>query len=179
MKPWSLSLRGCSFCPKRGLRAAGIGLAVWLALPVRLALAEKPAASTRVSKSSNDAPSANVSKLQAWRDAELIASLAPGRTEVIGAGDSMKPVYGENTILVLSKIAFDDLKPGMNVVYTNRRGRLVVHQSIARDASGWRARGINNAQEDPERVTRENLVGVVYASLAYNANIANGQGAKR
>jgi len=50
------------------------------------------------------APAANVSKLQAWKDAEAIAALAPGRSEVIGAGDSMKPVYGENTILVISKI---------------------------------------------------------------------------
>ncbi len=114
------------------------------------------------------APSANASKLQAWKDAEAIAALAPGRSEVIGAGDSMKPVYGENTILVLSKIGYDELKPGMNVVYTNRRAKLVVHQTLTREAKGWRVQGINNAREDQERVTRDNLVGVVYASLSYS-----------
>ncbi len=106
--------------------------------------------------------------MQAWKDATEIASLAPGRTEVIGAGDSMKPVYGENTILVISKIAYDDLKPAMNVVYHNRRGKMVVHQLLERGASGWRVKGINNPQEDKDRVTRDNLVGVVYASLAYH-----------
>jgi hypothetical protein len=79
----------------------------------------------------------------------------------------MKPVYGENTILVISKIAFEDLKPAMNVVYTNKRGKLVVHQVVSREAAGWRVQGINNAKEDRERVTRENLMGVVYASLSY------------
>jgi hypothetical protein len=126
-----------------------------------------PPAPASHEKSSATAPAANVSKIQAWKDAELIASLAPGRAEVIGAGDSMKPVYGENTILVISKIAFEDIKPAMNVVYTNRRGKLVVHQVIAREAGGWRVQGINNAKEDRERVTRENLMGVVYASLSY------------
>jgi hypothetical protein len=119
-------------------------------------------------KSSTTPPAANVTKMQAWKDATEIASLAPGRTEVIGAGDSMKPVYGENTILVISKIAYDELKPAMNVVYHNRRGKMVVHQLLERGASGWRVKGINNPQEDKDRVTRDNLVGVVYASLAYH-----------
>jgi hypothetical protein len=80
----------------------------------------------------------------------------------------MKPVYGENTILVISKISYDELKPGMNVVYTNRRAKLVVHQTLAREAKGWRVQGINNELEDQDRVTRENLAGVVYASLSYS-----------
>ncbi|MGC4075127.1 MAG: hypothetical protein QM760_22020 [Nibricoccus sp.] len=80
----------------------------------------------------------------------------------------MKPVYGENTILVISKISYDELKPGMNVVYTNRRSKLVVHQALSREAKGWRVQGLNNEREDQDRVTRENLVGVVYASLSYS-----------
>jgi hypothetical protein len=119
-------------------------------------------------KSSTTPPAANTTKIQAWKDATEIASLAPGRTEVIGAGDSMKPVYGENTILVISKITYDALKPGMNAVYYNRRGKMVVHQLIEREAGGWRIKGINNPREDQDRVTRDNLVGVVYASLAYS-----------
>jgi hypothetical protein len=154
----------------RNARAACLGVVCLWSLTTP-ALAEKPAqapASASREKNAQDAPAANVSKLQAWKDAEAIAALAPGRTEVIGAGDSMKPVYGANTILVISKIAYDDLKPGMSVVYSNRVGKLVVHQTLAREAKGWRVQGINNTREDKDRVTRENLVGVVYASLSYS-----------
>jgi hypothetical protein len=126
------------------------------------ALSAEPAATPKAT------PAANVSKLQAWRDAELIASMAPGRTEVIGTGDSMKPVYGDNTILVISKIDFDDLKSGMTVAYLNGRGRHVVHQLLIKEAEGWRIQGLNNENEDTDRVTRGNLIGVVYASLSYS-----------
>ncbi len=112
-------------------------------------------------------PASDVRRLQAWKDAQLIASLGPGRMEVMGAGDSMKPIYGENTILVINKIAFDDLKPGMNAAYTNSRSRQVVHQLIAKDALGWRIQGHNNPTADADRVTRHNLIGVVYASIVY------------
>ncbi len=141
---------------------AGVAVAFVMAVSV---WADAPASHE---KSQRTAPTANASKLQAWKDAEAIAALAPGRTEVIGAGESMMPVYGENTILVISKIGYDELKPGMNVVYMNRRAKLVVHQTIARERKGWRVQGINNDRADAERVTRENLVGVVYASLSYS-----------
>jgi hypothetical protein len=144
------------------------GMVVVLGLTVSVLGDVPPEAPASHKKTPATAPTANASKLQAWKDAEAIAALAPGRSEVIGAGDSMKPVYGENTILVLSKISYDELKPGMNVVYMNKRAKLVVHQTLVREAKGWRVQGINNAREDPERVTRENLVGVVYASLSYS-----------
>ncbi|HRE81128.1 MAG TPA: hypothetical protein PLN52_08775, partial [Opitutaceae bacterium] len=41
-------------------------------------------------------------RLEAWRDAESISASGPGRTTVVGAGESMAPVYGEGTILVLT-----------------------------------------------------------------------------
>jgi len=88
--------------------------------------------------------------------------------EVIGSGESMQPVYGENTILVISKIPFDELKTGMTIAYMNQRGHQVVHQLVVKEAAGWRVQGVNNEVEDRERVTRDNLIGVVYASLAYN-----------
>jgi hypothetical protein len=79
----------------------------------------------------------------------------------------MKPIYGENTILVISKIGFDQLKVGMTVAYLNARGRHVVHQLLTKESAGWRVQGYNNAEEDTERVTPGNLIGVVYASLSY------------
>src|SRR5579871_4859859 len=38
-------------------------------------------------------PSANVGKLQAWTDAEMLAHRAEGRTAAAGAGSSMLPIY--------------------------------------------------------------------------------------
>jgi len=109
--------------------------------------------------------------MQAWKDAELIASLGEGRLEVVGSGDSMRPMYGENTILVISRIKFEALQTGMTVAYTNERGHRVAHQLLSQDRLGWRIQGLNNEVEDRERVTRDNLIGVVYASLAYDPNL--------
>jgi phage repressor protein C with HTH and peptisase S24 domain len=111
-------------------------------------------------------PSANVQKVQAWKDANLLASRADGREALVGGGESMNPVYGDNTMLVVHPIEFSQLKAGMTVVYTGRHGRRVAHQLIKREGKGWRAQGINNPDEDNDLVTPENLIGVVYASLS-------------
>ena len=130
--------------------------------------AESHAGAAPVGKST---PTANVSKLQAWKDAELIASLAPGRLEVVGSGDSMRPVYGDATILVISRVPYEELARGMTVAYTTSRGHRVVHQLLVKERGGWRVQGLNNEVEDRERVTPNNLIGVVYASLAYDPDL--------
>jgi hypothetical protein len=112
------------------------------------------------------APSSQVSKLDAWRDAEWLSGRSPGRSPAVGSGESMAPVYGDSTLLVIAKVEFDHLQPGMTVAYQNVRGRRVVHQLLESTSSGWRVQGLNNETADRERVTRENLIGVVYASLA-------------
>lgn len=111
-------------------------------------------------------PSAAVTRSQAWRDAEALAAMEPGRFTVIGAGASMRPVYGENTVIVLQKVAFDELAAGMSVAYRGRSGRIILHRLVAPEAGGWRAVGLNNELEDPERVTPANLIGAVYAVFA-------------
>lgn len=111
-------------------------------------------------------PRTEVTRNQAWRDAEAIAGLDPDRLAVIGAGASMRPVYGENTVLVLQKVPFDSLTAGMNVAYRNRRGVPVLHRLVEREGDGWRAAGLNNPEEDADRVTPQNLLGIVYASFA-------------
>ena len=112
------------------------------------------------------APATDVGKVEAWRDAERVSAADDRRTTVIGSGESMRPIYGENTVLVISKIAYEDLKSGMQIAYTNEAGRRVVHVLIGQDTRGWRVQGLNNVVEDHERVTRYNLIGVVYASFA-------------
>ncbi|MBK9992135.1 MAG: S24/S26 family peptidase [Verrucomicrobia bacterium] len=111
-------------------------------------------------------PSTNTTRVQAWKDAELVASMGEGRASAAGSGGSMQPVFGSNTMVVISKIAYEDLKPGMTVAYMSRKGHQVVHQILEKKARGWRVQGLNNENVDQELVTRENLLGVIYASFA-------------
>jgi len=113
------------------------------------------------------APTANVKVDDAWTDAKLVQAREPGSTAVVGKGSSMQPVYGDNTMLVIRPIAYDQLRPGMTVAYLNRRGERVVHRLVVKLADGWRARGLNNDRVDDDLVTRKNLVGVIYASFNY------------
>jgi hypothetical protein len=117
-------------------------------------------------RTSKPVPATDVGRVEAWRDAELVTANGEGRITVIGSGESMRPIYGENTVLVISKVNFADLKTGMQVAYMNKSGHRVVHVLLKPDALGWRVQGLNNALEDRERVTTHNLIGVVYASFA-------------
>jgi len=111
-------------------------------------------------------PSSNVSRVQAWKDAELVSKMGEGRASAAGSGGSMQPVFGDNTMIVISKIAYEELQAGMTVAYLNRRGHQVVHQILEKKVQGWRVQGLNNETEDLDFVTRENLLGVIYASFA-------------
>jgi hypothetical protein len=113
-------------------------------------------------------PSANVGKLQAWNDAEMLAQRAEGRSAAAGAGNSMLPVYGDNTMLVINAVPYDTLQLGMTVAYRNSRGIEVVHKLIGKESQGWRVAGLNNEEADDELVTPLNLIGVVYATLNYD-----------
>ncbi len=110
-------------------------------------------------------PSTDVGKMEAWRDAELITGLSRDRFTLMGTGESMRPIYGDNTVLVIAKIDYNDLKAGMQVAYVTLAGMRVLHVLVEKDARGWRVQGLNNEGVDRERVTSANLIGVVYASF--------------
>jgi hypothetical protein len=112
-------------------------------------------------------PTANVTKIQAWHDAEMLSNRGTGRSPAAGAGSSMLPVYGDNTMLVISAVPYDTLQAGMTVAYRNLRGVEVVHKLIEKTYRGWRVEGLNNEEADFELVTPQNLIGVVYATLNY------------
>ena len=111
------------------------------------------------------APTANVSKNEAWHDAMLMTRLEGDRLAVLGGGASMQPVYGQGTVLVLKRIPYDDLKLGMTVAYIDHNGVKVVHKLVDKQDGGWRVMGLNNAWIDMDLVTATNLIGVVYATL--------------
>lgn len=130
-----------------------------------------PAASdnNRVSAAADAAPSSTVTGTQAWRDAEALAALDADRLTVVGTGASMRPVYGENTVLVLQKVRYVDLAPGMTVAYRSATtGHVVVHTLLRQEREGWVTAGLNNGGDDRGRVTEFNLLGVVYASFAHD-----------
>jgi hypothetical protein len=112
-------------------------------------------------------PTTTASMGEAFRDAEAVAGREPGRVTAKGTGVSMAPVYGDNTLLVINPIRYEDLQPGMTVAYINSHGVRVVHKLVSRTKGGWFAIGINNARIDEDLVTRENLIGVIYASFHY------------
>ena len=113
-------------------------------------------------------PSANVTVDQAWQDAKSVAARTNGGVPVVGTGISMQPVYGENTMLVITPIKFEDLKTGMVVAYVNRAGVRIVHRLVDKVGNAWRVKGLNNEIEDRELVTQKNLIGVIYASFNYD-----------
>ena len=87
------------------------------------------------------------------------------------SGTSMEPVLTKNTIIIVRPIPFEDLEAGMTVGYTNKDGYRVLHQIVRRaGADAWVAKGINNVHEDKDRVTRRNLLGVLYTVLYNDAS---------
>ncbi len=133
-----------------------------------LALGVALAAAGCVTSEPETAPSADVSVNEAWSDAKAVAGRGPGRIPVVGTGTSMQPVYGENTMLVITPVAFEDLKEGMTVAYLNRQGVRIVHVLERKVSGGWRVRGFNNELQDSELVTPRNLIGAIYASINYD-----------
>ena len=148
---------------------APAGTALWSGiLGAGLALGAALGWSGCATSEPDTAPSANVSVDEAWHDAKTVADRGPGRVPVVGTGASMQPVYGENTMLVITPIAFEELKAGMTVAYVNHSGMRIVHVLEQKVSGGWRVKGLNNELQDSELVTPKNLIGVIYASFNYD-----------
>lgn len=108
---------------------------------------------------------APVSYEKALSDANKVAALNDSWTVMRGAGDSMTPLYGENSVLVIDSVSYDSLKTGMVAVYRDATGELVAHPVKGQTGEGWVAKGINNRTDDPGLVNAENFVGVVFGVL--------------
>lgn len=108
------------------------------------------------------APESNASRREVLDAAVTLERSQPGRRAASGAGDSMAPIYGENTVIVSHPIAFEDLESGMIVAFISQEKGRVIHQLTRKTRFGWRSQGLNNVAEDAGYVTAENLIGVVY-----------------
>lgn len=112
-----------------------------------------------------DRPSAALDVRTALLAAKGLEALDTGRMTTVGAGRSMMPVFGDDTVVVISAIPYDELEPNMFAAYYSDDGRAVIHELIDEQPRGWLAKGLNNASVDAELITEQNLIGVVYAVL--------------
>jgi signal peptidase I len=80
----------------------------------------------------------------------------------------MEPEFGNASLLLVAHAGFDELQPGMVVVYRDQAGDLVAHKVLQATAGGWIVKGLNNDRADPGLVTAENLRGVVFGILNYD-----------
>ncbi len=110
-------------------------------------------------------PSSTVSLGSARIVARTIVEGGQDRITGMGHGVSMAPLYGENTRLVIAPIDFQKLEKGMIVAYVNYQGKKVVHKLAFKQGKAWVAYGLNNDAYDHQRVTSDNLLGVVYAVI--------------
>lgn len=108
---------------------------------------------------------------EAFKLGQMVKFADSGAYMARTSGNSMEPVLTKNTIIVVRPIDFDKLEAGMTVGYLNSDGYRVLHRLVrpaGKDA--WVAKGINNAREDKDKVTRKNLLGVLYTVLYNDAS---------
>lgn len=108
---------------------------------------------------------------EAFKLGQMVKFADSGAYMARTSGNSMEPVLTKNTIIVVRPIDFDKLEVGMTVGYLNSDGYRVLHRLVrpaGKDA--WIAKGINNAREDKDKVTRKNLLGVLYTVLYNDAS---------
>ena len=78
----------------------------------------------------------------------------------------MEPVYLEGTAVVIRVGGFENLRPGLPVVYRDHRGVAVAHMVVAHKDGGWVAVGLNNDGCDVDLITEDNFVGVITQAFA-------------
>lgn len=110
-------------------------------------------------------PTSTLNTREATRLAAQLQFQNPKLQATLGQGSSMQPLYTDDTVILTHPIDFEDLEVDMIVAYRNLQGQIVIHRLVRQEAGGWVAQGINNPREDRERVTPQNLLGVVYTVI--------------
>jgi len=113
------------------------------------------------------APASGVPFLNALADARLITHVNTGWKVFMVKGQSMEPHFGKNSMLLIDKCDFSDLRVGMMVIYQDAAGDFVAHRLVERTGTGWVAKGQNNEKNDPTLVTLDNFQGVVFGIVHY------------
>ena len=85
---------------------------------------------------------------------------------MVGRGNSMLPLYHDQTVLVVQSVSMPELQAGMTVVFIGDQGHPVAHTLLEKTPSGWWAIGMGNREADRTRVRFSNLIGVVVRAYA-------------
>lgn len=113
------------------------------------------------------APGSGLPFTEVLSDAQHLAALNKDWSVYMVKGESMEPLFGSNSVLVVDHSDFSLLRPGMMVVYKDAAGDFVAHRLIEHTANGWTVMGQNNEKQDPGLVTSDNFHGVVFCMLHY------------
>lgn len=110
-------------------------------------------------------PPTVVTAREALGTAKFYCAQHPGSDYAIGQGNSMLPLYRDNTVLVIDRPPLSSLRLGQTVIFVAADGTPVAHPLARLTRQGWVTRGLNNADEDPDPVTENNYRGVVVLAL--------------
>lgn len=113
------------------------------------------------------APSSGVNREVAAAAARRLAPLVAGtKVCVVQATGSMRPLFDENSLLLMEPAPFSSLQIGDIVVF-QRTGTevMIVHRILERRRNGFWTKGDHNNGMDTELVTEANYQGRVYGIL--------------
>ena len=99
---------------------------------------------------------------QAVVDAQKVAAMEENWVVMRAKGNSMAPHFTEHALLLVDKAPYSALKKGMIAVYKGEEGEMISHLVTEQTPQGWKAQGANNFREDPNKVTADNFVGIVF-----------------
>jgi len=104
-----------------------------------------------------------------WQTAQRIAASVPNSRFVVGHGDGMMPLYAHGTVLVLQKLTWNHLEPGMTVVYgANPYSPFALVCQVIEEQTpngSWTGRSLASEEPSPVPVTEDNYIGTVVAAL--------------
>lgn len=124
--------------------------------------------------SAHETPRAEeVAPRDAWWMAEEFAAAREDCETFVGSGGSMEPVYRDRTVLVIQRMEFSRLRPGMTVVFVGGESQMVAHVLVEKTTRGWIAQGAANAARDRILVRERNYVGTVIKAFAPNPAVAS------
>ena len=107
-----------------------------------------------------------VAPREAWRLAEDYARVHPRCEVLVGSGDSMLPLYGDRTVLVVERVPMGKWRMGMTVIFVGESGWPVAHTLLDQTPRGWRTMGLGNRALDRTTVRSDNYIGTVVKAFA-------------
>jgi signal peptidase I len=113
------------------------------------------------------APTSGINRGIANIAASRLSSLVDGtKVFTVAPTGSMRPLFDDNSVLLVEPSPFASLQIGDIVVYQHSTlNKLIVHRILEKRSGGFWAKGDHNSRMDDELVTAANYKGRVYGIL--------------